>query len=47
MADRAHIQTDREIARIQRHIASIYRDAQNDVEKELRDYAKKIKEKSE
>lgn len=46
MADRAHIQTDREIARIQRHIASIYRDAQNDVEKELRDYAKKIKEKS-
>ena len=46
MADRAHIQTDKEIARIQRHIAGIYRDAQKDVEKDLIDYAKTVKEKS-
>ena len=46
MADRAHELTDKEIAKIQRHIAWIYRAAQKDVSVELRAYANTIREKA-
>lgn len=46
MADRAHELTDKEIAKIQRHIAGIYRAAQKDVSVELRAYANTIREKA-
>lgn len=46
MADRAHELTDKEIAKIQRHIAGIYKAAQKDVDKELSEYADAIREKS-
>lgn len=46
MADRAHELTDKEITKIQRHIAGIYRKAQKDVSNVLRDYAGSIQKKS-
>ena len=46
MADKAHVITDNEIAKIQRHIASIYNDAQKDITADLNEYADTIKDES-
>lgn len=46
MADRAHIETDEAIERMQRSIDKIYRDAQRTVSAELAKYAAKIRDKS-
>lgn len=46
MADKAHELTDQKIAKMQRHIASIYTNAQKDVTAEMQDYARSIKSRA-
>lgn len=46
MADKAHIWTDKEIAKIQRHIVRFYAVAAKEVSKALSEYAEKIKTKA-